>query len=209
MSLDAWLAFLGVSIAIVLSPGPLAALAFSAGASRQRGAVLRVVAGVGLGDALAIAVSLAGLGAIFTAWPEGARALTATAALAVLGIGAMQLRDALREADRSVAAGGAAGGFRAAFALAALHPGTLVLFSAFLAQFIDASRPWLRQVVQLCSVFVALGVAAASCWAVAGWFAARYLASAQARRALRVISAAVLLGFGVLSLLATLGPIRS
>jgi threonine/homoserine/homoserine lactone efflux protein len=200
VSPEAWLTFLGVSIAIVLSPGPLAALAFSAGATRQRGVVMRVVAGVGLGDALAIAVSLAGLGALFTAWPEGARALTAMAALAVLVIGGMQLRSALHEAAGSAGATDAPGGFRAAFALAALHPGTLVLFSAFLAQFIDASRPWLAQAIALCSVFVALGVAAASCWVMAGWFAARYLTSPQARRNLRLVSAAVLLGFGLLSL---------
>lgn len=67
MELHVWLAFASASIALLLIPGPTVLLILSYAISQGRRVALATVAGVALGDLVAMSASLAGLGALVLA----------------------------------------------------------------------------------------------------------------------------------------------
>ena len=67
MTLDLWLAFVAASIVLLVIPGPTIVLVLSYAISQGRRVALAVVAGVALGDFVAMSASLAGLGALVLA----------------------------------------------------------------------------------------------------------------------------------------------
>ena len=64
---DLYLSYVLATIAVLAVPGPTVILVVSYALARGRGAALACVAGVGLGDATSVTVSLIGLGAILAA----------------------------------------------------------------------------------------------------------------------------------------------
>ncbi len=81
MSLELWLAFAAASLALLAVPGPTVLLVIGYGLARGRRLACLTVIGVALGDALAVTVSVAGLGAVLAA------SATAFAVLKWLGAG--------------------------------------------------------------------------------------------------------------------------
>ena len=67
MEFHVWLAFASASIALLLIPGPTVLLILSYAISQGRRVALATVAGVALGDLVAMSASLAGLGALVLA----------------------------------------------------------------------------------------------------------------------------------------------
>ena len=62
MDLNVWLAFCAASVAVLIIPGPTILLVSSYAISQGRRVAVAVAGGVALGDLLAMAASLAGLG---------------------------------------------------------------------------------------------------------------------------------------------------
>jgi len=67
MHLQLWLAFVATSVLILVIPGPTVLTVISYSVANGRRAGLPIVAGVALGDATSLAVSLLGLGALLSA----------------------------------------------------------------------------------------------------------------------------------------------
>ena len=67
MDLTTWIAFAFASIVLLLIPGPTVLLVVSYALTQGRRVALATVAGVALGDLVAMTLSLAGLGAILAA----------------------------------------------------------------------------------------------------------------------------------------------
>src|SRR3954454_20068447 len=67
MLLDHWLAFTAASEVLLLIPGPTVLMVISHALAHRRGAATATVAGVVLGDFVAMTASLAGLGALLAA----------------------------------------------------------------------------------------------------------------------------------------------
>ncbi|MGB7204897.1 MAG: LysE family transporter, partial [Anderseniella sp.] len=67
MDFQIWLAFVAASIALLLIPGPTVLLVLSYALSQGQRVALATVAGVALGDFIAMSLSLAGLGAMVLA----------------------------------------------------------------------------------------------------------------------------------------------
>ena len=70
MTLETWLAFAAASFAVLAIPGPTVMLVVGYALGEGRRAALGTVAGVLLGDLLAISVSALGLGALLAASAE-------------------------------------------------------------------------------------------------------------------------------------------
>lgn len=67
MDFHTWLAFAAASTALLLIPGPTVLLVLSYAISQRKRVAVATVAGVALGDLLAMSASLAGLGALVLA----------------------------------------------------------------------------------------------------------------------------------------------
>ncbi len=172
MTLDLWLAFLAASAVLLAIPGPTVVLVLSYALGLGRRAALATVAGVMLGDFVAMTLSIAGLGALLAASAEwfGLLRLAGGAYLVWLGIrlwrapviipDAVPARRAAPPPGRKI--------FGHAFAVTALNPKSIVFFIAFVPQFIRADAPLLPQVATLEASFVVLAGLNAGLYAMAG-----------------------------------------
>ncbi|MCB1391231.1 MAG: LysE family transporter, partial [Rhodobacteraceae bacterium] len=144
MDLHLWLAFVAASVVLLLIPGPTVLLILSYALSQGRRVALATVAGVTLGDFLAMSASLAGLGALVVA--------SATLFTVLKWVGAVYLVYLGVQLWRS--AGGAALGaltetralpartvFGHAAVVTALNPKSIAFFIAFVPQFVNPSAP--------------------------------------------------------------------
>lgn len=160
MDLHVWAAFAVASFIIAVIPGPgvasIVGFAFSSG----RRTALASVAGMAVGNATAISVSLAGAGAILASsavaftllkW-AGAAYLIIIGIIAIARSGAVTGLSASRQPISPRAA------FLTNVAVGTFHPKTILFFLAFAAQFIRPDDHYLPQAAILVVTFT--GVAA-------------------------------------------------
>ncbi|NKX43635.1 LysE family translocator [Roseicyclus persicicus] len=147
MPLDSWLAFLAASVAILVLPGPTVMLVVSLALSQGRRVALATAAGVALGGAVALTLSLAGIGALVMGSPTLFQVLkwVGVGYLLWLGLG---LWRAAPGAGRALAATGTVAtrqSFGRAVTVTVLNPKAIAFFMAFAPQFIDPARPYAVQ----------------------------------------------------------------
>lgn len=160
MDLHLWFAFVAASVVLLLIPGPTVLLILSYALSQGRRVALATVAGVTLGDFLAMSASLMGLGALVLA--------SATLFTVLKWVGAVYLVYLGVQLWRSAGSGAALGALaettalpaRAVFGHAALvtalNPKSIAFFVAFVPQFVDPAAPLLPQFAILIATFVGL-----------------------------------------------------
>ncbi len=169
MDLHLWLAFVAASTALLLIPGPTVLLVLSYALSQGRRVALATVAGVALGDLVAMSASLAGLGALVLASAVIFTALKWIGAVYLVWLGIRLLRSAPRASLGSVgpiAEASAASVFGHAALVTALNPKSIVFFIAFVPQFIALERPLLPQFAILIATFVGLAAINALAYAL-------------------------------------------
>lgn len=201
MTLELWLAYVLAATILLVIPGPTVLLVMSYAMARGRRSAWLTVPGVMAGDALAISLSLAGLGALLSASATLFAVLKWIGAgyLVLLGARAWRVPPAL-DATAERAAGRSGRHIAAhAFAVTALNPKGLAFFVAFLPQFMDAHAPLLPQGLVLAGTFVALGGLNALGYALALGTLRDALGRPSARRLLGRLSGAVLIGAGVMT----------
>lgn len=158
MTLELWLTFVAASTALLLIPGPTVLLVLSYALSKGRSVALASAAGVALGDFVAMAASLAGLGALVATSASLFVALKWAGAVYLVWLGIKLLRSAptsglaLPEGQdiraRQV--------FGHTAAVTALNPKSIAFFIAFVPQFITPDGALFSQFVILISTFVGL-----------------------------------------------------
>ncbi|MBN2973859.1 LysE family transporter [Roseomonas aeriglobus] len=155
MDLHLWFAFAAASLVMAVIPGPGVASIIGFAFSSGRRTALASVAGMAVGNAVAMTVSLAGAGAILGTSALAFTILKWVGAAYLIAIGGIAiLRSGGQTAGlpdyRLVSA-------RAAFltnvAVGTFHPKTILFFVAFAAQFIRASAPYLPQAAILIATF--------------------------------------------------------
>jgi len=169
MTLAVWLAFAAASAVLVLIPGPTVVLVISYALAQGKRVALATVAGVALGDFLAMTLSLAGLGAILAASATLFTMLkwAGTLYLIYLGIRLWRAEPKLVAIGEDPTILPARGVFAHAFAVTALNPKSIAFFVAFVPQFIDHAAPILPQLVIMEATFVTLGALNALAYALA------------------------------------------
>lgn len=159
MELELWLAFVAASTALLLIPGPTVLLVLSYAISQGRTVAMATVAGVALGDFVAMTASLLGLGALFLASAMLFMILKWIGAAYLIYLGVKLFRSAstttlggldkpTQTSVRSV--------FFHATTVTALNPKGIVFFIAFVPQFIMPDKALAPQFVILISTFVGL-----------------------------------------------------
>ncbi|MBT6314905.1 MAG: LysE family translocator [Alphaproteobacteria bacterium] len=159
MDITTWLAFVAASTLLLLLPGPTVLLVLSYALTQGRRVALATVAGVALGDAVAMTASLAGLGALVLASAELFTVLKWVGAAYMVYLGVQLLRSAggaRFEASTEAPAVRANSVFVHAAAVTALNPKSIAFFIAFAPQFVDTSAPLAPQFALMITTFVGL-----------------------------------------------------
>lgn len=201
MTAETWLLFVAASVLVLAIPGPTVLLVVSHALAGGASSGWRTVPGVALGDAVAITLSILGLGALLAASAALFTLLKWLGALYLIVLGIRLWRSSASDAREAPVAGD--GAHRSAtwqaFAVTVLNPKSIAFFVAFLPQFVAADAPAWPQLVILALTFVTLATLNATLYAlVAGTFRAR-LQRLTTRRAGNKIGGAVLIGAGIVS----------
>lgn len=169
MDLHVWLAFVAASTALLLIPGPTVLLVLSYAISQGKRVALATVAGVALGDLIAMSASLAGLGALVLASATLFTALKWLGAVYLVYLGIKLIRSASTTSSgdgTALAPTRTRNVFGNAATVTALNPKSIVFFIAFVPQFLTLDRPLLPQFAILIFTFVGLAALNALAYAL-------------------------------------------
>lgn len=198
MPLDHWLAFVAASAVLLAIPGPTVLLIVSYALGHGRRSAAAIVAGVALGDLTAMTGSMLGLGAVlatsdavFTGlrWLGGAYLVYLGVKLwrAPVGSDGFEAAPAARPLRM----------FAHAYAVTATNPKGLMFFMAFVPQFLDASRPFLPQVLVLVSTFVTMATLSSLGFALLASAARQRLTQPGVQRVVNRTGGSLLIGAGL------------
>lgn len=169
MDFQIWLAFVAASTALLLIPGPTVLLVLSYSISQGKRVALATVAGVAVGDLVAMTASLAGLGALVLASATLFTVLKWVGAAYLIYLGIKLFRSAstasLGDVENAPQAS-AASVFGHSATVTALNPKSIVFFIAFVPQFIAVNSPLLPQFAILIATFVGLAMINALAYAL-------------------------------------------
>jgi len=199
MNISVWLAFAAASFVMGVIPGPgvTAIVGYALGSGRRT--ALASVAGIAIGNAVAMTLSLMGAGALLAASALAFGALKAAGALYLLGLGIYTLfkaeRGGLTAARRDAVSPRAA--FFGNFGVGVLHPKTIVFYVAFVPQFIDPHGDYASQAALLTATFCVIVAATDTAWALAASSARAWLSRPRAALWAKRASGATLIAAGV------------
>ena len=172
-----WLVFVAASAVMGLAPGPAVTSIVGYALSSGRSTALAAVAGVAVGNIIAMSLSLGGVGALLSASALAFAVLKWTGAAYLIGLGVVTVlrsRDSCSETTaRTVIAPRTA--FASNVALGTFHPKTIVFFVAFVPQFIDPRADYRIQALILVATFVLVVALTDTLYALAASGAARLL----------------------------------
>jgi threonine/homoserine/homoserine lactone efflux protein len=182
MDLHVWLVFVAASAVMGLAPGPAVTSIVGYALSSGRTTALAAVAGVALGNIIAMSLSLGGVGALLSASALAFTILKWTGAAYLIGLGvvtALRSRHSSCETvQRAVIAPRTA--FASNLLLGTFHPKTIVFFVAFVPQFIDSHADYRIQALILIATFVLVLALTDTLYALAASGAARLLSTPSA-----------------------------
>ena len=198
IALETWLAFVAASAVLLVIPGPTITLVISYALTHGKRSAWATVPGVALGDFTALALSLAGLGALLAASAFAFTALKWIGAAYLVYLGIRLWRAPVAEITIGVAP--PAVSMRAVmfhtYAVTALNPKGIMFFLAFLPQFLRDDAPAAPQILVLGVTFLVLATINAAFYALLASQVQGWLRGVAARRTLNRVSGATLMVLG-------------
>lgn len=204
MPLDLWLAYVAACAVILSIPGPTILLVLSYSLAEGRRANLPSITGVALGDALALTLSLAGLGALLSAsafWFTLVKAIGG-GYLIYLGIKMIANKQSLTDLTSIEGYRSSRSIFLSCFAVTAMNPKSIIFFIALLPQFISPDHDIGPQLWMLGITFLVLAIIACSLYAIFASSLRRWLWRPAAQRAFNMTGGSLLCGAGLWALMA-------
>lgn len=182
MDIDRFAAFLAASAVVLAIPGPTILLVVTRSLNHGTSVRRATLAGVVLGDLVAMTAAMLGAGAILLASAQLFTALRVAggAYLVWLGVRTWRSRGNQWVLDEPAPANPHRV-FTESFAVTATNPKSIAFFVAFAPQFLNPALPWLPQTVAMIIAFVILGGLNAAAYS---WLAGR-ARGAMSRPALR------------------------
>ena len=184
MTIEIWAAFALASCLLLIIPGPTILTVVSYSVSHGSRVYFPLISAVALGDATALVLSIAGLGAVLatSAWLFTVVKWVGGLYLIYLGVRLIRSDSANIEADSAGTLDSKWALFRNTWLVTALNPKGIVFFVAFLPQFIDTSLATTPQLWILSTTFVILATVNALLYAVFAVNARRLLTSPVAQK---------------------------
>ncbi|MEM1381148.1 MAG: LysE family transporter [Pseudomonadota bacterium] len=195
MPIELWLGFVGASALLLVAPGQIVLYTIHVVLAQGRSALPALALGAVLGDGLAMAVSLAGVGVLLASIPRALVGLKFVAGCVLVALGIIAFRAASRPQLRAHGKMKLRPGV-GAFALTAFHPMGLVFFAAFIPAFVDHTRPLLPQVLLFGVTFLVLTLTNILGWGIAAAAARRALTESR-RQQMGRLSASIMVAIGV------------
>jgi threonine/homoserine/homoserine lactone efflux protein len=200
MDFKVWLAFVAASLALGLIPGPgvMSIVGYALGSGRRT--ALASVAGMALGNTLAMTLSLAGVGSLLAASALAFSILKWAGAAYLVGLGLVTIwktrgkAEADERPSRPVSPRTA---FLGNVGVGTFHPKTIVFFVAFAPQFISARGDYWSQAAILIATFCLTVACSDTCYALAAARAASWLRRPGAMRWTQRAGGGVLIAAGV------------
>ena len=193
-----WLAFIVASVVMGLAPGPAVTSIVGYALSSGRATALAAVAGLALGNLIAMSLSLGGVGALLSASALAFAALKWSGAAYLIGLGVLTVlrsrQSSSETTPRTVIAPRTA--FASSVALGTFHPKTIVFFVAFVPQFIDSHGDYRTQALILVATFVLIVAATDPLYALSASGAARLLRTPSAALWMKRAGGSVLIAAG-------------
>jgi threonine/homoserine/homoserine lactone efflux protein len=198
MSFDHWLAFVAASAVLLAIPGPTVLLVISYALGHGRKPAAAIVAGVAFGDLTAMTASMLGLGAILATSAAIFTALRWIGGAYLIYLGIKLWNAPVHTANvEHTPKGDPLRMFFHSYTVTALNPKSIIFFVAFVPQFLDATRPFLFQIVTLEATFVILATLNASLFALLAASARQKLREPRIQRAVNRTGGSLLIGAGV------------
>lgn len=159
MTSNLYLAFVAVSVAVIVIPGPSIMLIVSNGLQEGRRVALVTVAGTSIAMLIQLAVALAGLTSLIALLTGALNWLRWPGIAYLVWLGIRRWRDT---AGSSIVEAGARPRNRSAFAqgflVSLLNPTTMLFFIAFFPQFLVDDAPMMPQLLRLALTFWAMAL---------------------------------------------------
>ena len=208
MTYEIYAAFVVAASILLVIPGPTIMLVIARGLSAGRRDLVPTVAGVALGDAAALTLSLLGVGTLLAASAFLFTLLKWGGAAYLVFLGIKLWRSRPVTVDRPMAPGPGGrreGDFADAFTVTALNPKSIVFFVAFMPQFILPTAPILPQAVLLGVTFVLLAALNAAAYGLLASSLRARIGSPSLLRLANRLGGVILIGAGALLVTRRLG----
>jgi threonine/homoserine/homoserine lactone efflux protein len=199
MDLHLWLAFAVASLVIAIVPGPGVVSIVGFAISSGRNVALASVAGMAIGNAIAVSLSLAGAAAVLATSALAFTVLKSAGAVYLIAIGLIAIVGSKRS-DYAAKASPTVSPRTALLTnlvVGTLHPKTILFFVAFSAQFVRPDLPYFPQAVVLVLTFTAIAAVTDTLYALGASRAALLLRGKQAITWSRRIGGGVLVTAGL------------
>jgi threonine/homoserine/homoserine lactone efflux protein len=201
INVHTWLAFIGASLLIGLIPGPGVVSIVGYAINSGRSTALAAVAGMVVGNTVAMSLSLVGVGTILAASPLAFDVIKWTGALYLIGLGIFTLWRSTRtaEANQSTQVITPKAAFLNNILVGTFHPKTIVFFVAFVPQFMNAEGNYWIQSSELLMTFVVTVACSDATYALLASRAANGLGSQRGVFWSRIAGGLFMIAAGVLS----------
>ena len=203
MSAELFAAYVVACTALLFVPGPTLLLVISYSLAHGRRSAFAVIGGVLLGDAVALTVSLLGVGAILMASARLFVAVKMAGALYLVYLGVKMWRSSGTVAAAAMHV--PLSHLRMAtdaFTVTVLNPKSGVFFVAFLPQFMNPGAPLLPQTLLLGATFLFLAFVSVTLYALVAIRVRKKLSDPRVSRALNRVGGGALVGAGVFAAVA-------
>jgi threonine/homoserine/homoserine lactone efflux protein len=213
MTLHTWLAFVAASAVLLVIPGPTVLLVVGDALANGSRRAWATVAGVGSADAIAMALSLAGAGALLRASAAAFTVLKTLGGCYLVYLGARSILQARRakaqpvsstpSADAAFARAKAptlAARFGKAWAITVSNPKSILFFIAFVPQFISPHASFLLQSGILLATFTCLSILNSGTYSCVAGLVGNWFSTASAQRRVGYAGGCALIGAGALTL---------
>jgi RhtB (resistance to homoserine/threonine) family protein len=195
------LAFIGVAAVIIVLPGPDMALVLRNGLARGRRAAVETAIGINAGLLVWAVAAALGVAALLHASAPAFMVLKLAGAAYLVWLGLHALRDAWRGTADAPAPHAAsprrASPFRQGLLSNLLNPKIALVFTTLIPQFVHAGDPAIAKTLLLAAVFIALGLAWLTSYALLVAKVGELLKRSAVRRALNAVTGTVLTALGV------------
>lgn len=195
MNTELFVAFLLLTLLLVLTPGPIVTLVVATGARDGMRAALVTVAGTTVGNAVLIAAIAFGLSFVVRNAAILFEVLRWVGAAYLIWLGIQAWRTAGAVTAEVAPRRGMQ--FTRGFFVALSNPKTIAFFTAFLPQFVDPALPVERQLIVMCTVSVLMAGGTDALWGVAASMGRAYFLAPQRAKLLGRLSGIALIGGGI------------
>jgi homoserine/homoserine lactone efflux protein len=192
---ELFLAFILITVVLIVTPGPVVTLVIATGATQGPRAALLTVLGTTTGNGLLVGSIAFGLSWLLKSSVVVFEVIRWIGVAYLIWLGVQAWRHAGLQSKLTPPP--AKVHFWRGFLVALANPKTIAFFTAFLPQFVDPSLPAEFQLIAMCAVTVVITAVFDSAWGIAAGLGRAWFVKPARAKLLGRLSGTVLIGGGI------------